>query len=144
MRKKWRDLGRPAIVLAACATLLLEVSAVSAQAADVDAKDFGNIKVCKKVNGWSDEDQKFRFIIREQRSGKIAEFMLRGDDCRGENRLDVGTYRVRESGIPENCKIADIKVNGPYERINLVNAVAVVKVEKNKTTTVTFVDRCKK
>jgi hypothetical protein len=144
MRKKLRDLGRSAITIGACVTLLSGVSAVSAQAADVDAKDFGNIKVCKKVDGWNNQDQKFRFIIREQRTGKIAEFMLRGDDCRGENKLDVGTYRVRERDIPKNCKVTDINVKGPYERINLANAVAVVKVEKNKTTTVTFVDRCKK
>lgn len=144
MQKKWRALGRSAITLGTCITLLSGVSAVSAQAAVVDAKDFGNIKVCKKVDGWNNQDQKFRFIIREQQKGKIAEFMLRGDDCRVENKLDVGTYRVREREIPKNCKIADIKVKGPYERINLANAVAVVKVEKNKTTTVTFIDRCKK
>lgn len=58
--------------------------------------------------------------------------------------MDVGLYRLRERDVPNRCRVTDIKVVGPYERINLVNAVAVVKVEKNKTTKVIFTDSCRK
>lgn len=119
-------------------------SALAAQGVATDHKDIGNIIICKQVRGSDDEHQKFRFIIRERGAGKTADFLLRSGDCRTEPRLDVGTYRVRERDIPKNCDLVNIRVRGPFERINLKNGVAVVKVEKNRTTTVTFVDRCHK
>lgn len=144
MQTKCRVHVRPALALTAGFALLSGGTAVAAQEDVADHKERGNIIVCKQVRGWHDEHQKFRFVIRERGAGKHAEFLLRGGDCRKEPWLDVGTYRVRERNVPKNCDIAHIAVRGPYERINLRNGVAVVKVEKNKTTTVTFVDHCRK
>lgn len=144
MLTKWRVRGRPAVALAAGVALMSSGSVLVAQEAAADPKDFGEIRVCKLVRGFDQPQQKFRIVIRHRGEGKISEWLLRGGECRTERRLAVGVYPVREREMPKNCDIVNVRVQGPFERINLKNATAVVKVQKDRTTTVTFVNLCRK
>ncbi|EME58630.1 hypothetical protein [Amycolatopsis decaplanina] len=145
MQTKWQVRGRSAVALTAGVALLSGGSALVAhEASAADRKDVGEIRICKQVRGFEDVKQKFRFIIRQPGEGKIAEWLLRGWECRTESRLAVGSYRVREQDMPRDCEVVNIRVQGPFERINVKNATAVVKVERDRTTTVIFVDLCRK
>jgi hypothetical protein len=85
----------------------------------------------------------FEFRIRQVDDNKVIRFSLKHDKCKDFD-VEKGQYRVKETDLPKGCRVDDIKVDGPYERINLDSGVAVVKVREDQTTTVTFVDKCKK
>ncbi|WP_340684143.1 hypothetical protein LCL61_37600 [Amycolatopsis coloradensis] len=141
---KWQVRGRSTVALTAGFALMSGGSALVAPEAAADRKDLGEIRVCKQVRGFEDVKGKFRFIIRQPGEGKIAEWLLRGWECRSESKLAVGSYQVRERDMPKNCEVVNIRVQGPFERINVKRATAVVKVVKDRVTTVTFVDHCRK
>ena len=140
-----KDLRRVILVVAACIALLVGMFASSATAATSlkdKGKDDGTIEVCKKVKG-DHKGKSFEFRIRQVDDKKVIKFSLKHDKCKDFD-VEKGKYRVKETDLPKGCKVDDIKVDGPWERINLDNGVAVVKVREDKTTTVTFVDKCKK
>jgi hypothetical protein len=140
-----RDLRRVILVLAACTALLVAMFASSASAATSvmdKGKDDGTIEVCKKVKG-DHKGKSFEFRIRQVDDKKVIKFSLKHDKCKDFD-VEKGKYRVAETDLPKGCKVHNIKVDGPYERINVDKGVAVVKVREDKTTTVTFIDKCKK
>jgi hypothetical protein len=130
---------RLAIWFAACLVLMFGAGVTPASAASDDhGKATGVLEVCKKVQG-GHGDQKFDFVVKKDK--KEVKLTLKANECRKE-KVETGRYSVTEY-VPKNCELVKIRIDGKGKS-SVKDATAWVEVEKDKTTTVTFFNKCKK
>ncbi len=106
----------------------------------------GELEVCKEVKGKKDYDDKFKFRVRQKDEyGDAYVFFLKDGECK-KIEVEEGSYKVRETQLPDKCELDDIKVRprDAVEKIDYHKRFVIVEVEKKDKVKVTFVNKCKK